>query len=164
MIYIMVKETRGSDEEGSPPQMNVTLNYNNDGTIHTTSPISSWEPSWNQIFYFPVNDARNDTVRIALHQRRGREATCIGICNLEVNSYYVPYGYYAPMDKWQVLMEPNTNQPTESFVRLIVQLVPENIESFANLANETIRILPNTKQYIEQFGAHLKKNKLKSQS
>jgi len=107
---------------------------------------------------------KNDVIKIALHMKRGKEGVCLGICNLDVHTYYVPYGYYAPMDKWQVLLDPNTKLPTESFVRLIVQLVPNNIESFANLGNETIRILPNTKQYIEQFGTHLKKNKLKSQN
>jgi len=111
---------------------------------------------------------KNDVVNIALYFTRARgkdtkEGSCLGVCDLDVSSFYVPYGYYAPWDKWEVLLDPNTKKPTSSFVRLIVQLVPEDVECFADMTNETIRILPNTKQYIEQFGTHLRKNKPRSQ-
>lgn len=123
-------------------------------------------------FFFnsAVGDVKTDCVNISLNitKQRGKDKEVkdggiVGTCDLEVSSFYVPYGYYAPWEKWEVLLDPNTKNPTTSFVRLIVQLLPSDIESFADLNHETIRILPNSKQYIEQFGAHLKKNKPKTQ-
>ena len=150
---------------------------------------------WYQLFDLissGVNDVKTGRVNIAVYAIRTRgkdtkEGGCIGTCNLDVGTFYVPYGYHAPWDKWEVLLDPNTGQNTTSFIHLVVQLVPEgmcciqilmvkakvshahgfsvrsDVESFADLDKETIRILPNKKQYIEQFGTHIKKNKLPSQ-
>jgi len=167
-IYVILKEARCQPEGPiASPQINATISYNN-GVAHYTSSVNSWEPSWNQSFFFGVNDVKTGRVNIAVYAIRTRgkdtkEGGCIGTCNLNVGTFFVPYGYHAPWDKWEVLLDPNTGQNTTSFIHLVVQLVPEDVESFADLDKETIRILPNKKQYIEQFGTHIKKNKLPSQ-
>lgn len=111
-----------------------------------------------------MKNVKKDKVNLALYLTRARgkdtkEGGCIGVCDIPVISYFLPYGYYAPNETWQVLLDPNTHVQTESFISLVVQLVPEYTESFTDIKSHSIRVQLNSEQYIEQFGDHIKKNK-----
>ena len=137
------------------PWMHAAISKNN-GIIHTTPPVLSLEPVWNQTFYlfvsftsplppFPfslflfskyqiskVKDIKTDTINIAVYFTRIRgkdtkEGGCVGKADIEVKSLQVNYGYKAPWDRWEPLYDPNNKSDSkpESFIRIIVQLVPE---------------------------------------
>jgi len=172
-FYIMIKAARISQIEHKPsptlaPLINATVSYN-EGFMTNTSKISSYDPTFNETFYFSVQKIATDFVKIAVYitlmkGKETREGSCVGVCELDVRDFYAPNGYYCPLTTWVVLKNPSNSQPTESFVNIAVQLVPDNVESFTDLKNQTVRILPDTERYIEQFGDHIPKNKLRGAS
>ena len=85
-----------------------------------------------------VPDVKTGQVNIAVYMMRNkgkdhREGSCLGTCSLDVSSFYVAYGYHAPWDKWEVLLDPKNNQTSNCFVHLIAQLVPEGTSNLIRL-------------------------------